>query len=174
MHIDLHSLREQMPSLSVAEVWRNWKEQPRASPQTRSPPLTASHQYQWLFLEEQMTSTTPPMQHPSTHIWMLASRPLAVLPPPLESLIPTPVCHHGNSTHREACHRFRDTRAIGKRTHTRSHSLTLMLSCRTGGWNFFENGTVAAQKPPAHFPRIHYSDSVSIFNPENHFVFNFN
>lgn len=26
----------------------------------------------------------------------------------------------------------------------------------------------------AHFPRIHYSDSVSIFNPENHFVFNFN
>lgn len=80
-----------------------------------------------------MTSTTPPMQHPGAHIQTLASRPLAVLPPPLESLIPTPVCHHGNSTHREACHRFGDTRAIGKRTHTHTHSLTLMHSCRTGG-----------------------------------------
>lgn len=40
-----------------------------------------------------------------------------------------------------------------------------------GGSNFFESGTVAAQKPPARFPRTRYSDSVSIFNPENHFVF---
>lgn len=115
-----------------------------------------------------MTSTTPPMQHPGAHIQTLASRPLAVLPPPLESLIPTPVCHHGNSTHREACHRFGDTRAIGKRAHTRARThLRSGTHSERGGSNFLESGTVAAQKPPF---LAQATDSVSILSPENHFV----
>ncbi len=136
MHIDLHttlSPRTNAFAVSCGQVCRNWKEQPRASPQTRRTEPGALH---WQPAINTNDCSLRSRWHPRHNPWNTPAHTYKCLPPApslsfprqLESLIPTPVCHHSNSTHREACHRFRDARAIGKRTHTRSrsHSLTLM------------------------------------------------
>lgn len=154
-------------AVSCGQVYRNWKEQPRASPQTQRTKPGARH---WQPAINTNACSLRSRWHPRHHPCNTPAHTYKRLPPAPSlsflhhlSLIPTPVCHHGNSTHREACHRFWDARAIGKRTHTRSHSLAFMHACRTRGIKLFREWNSGRLETSASLPsHTLFSQRVSI------------
>ncbi len=152
MHIDLHttlSLRTNAFAVSCGQVCRNWKEQPRASPQTRRTEPGALH---WQPAINTNDCSLRSRWHPRHHPCNTPAHTYKRLPPApslsflrhlslwfLPQFVTTVTPLTGKPVIASEMHVPSANARIHAHTHLRS-----CMHAKRGGSNFFESGTVAA------------------------------